>query len=289
MTEQEFEMAGKVCLVTGATSGIGEATALELAKRRAVVVLVGRKKEKCSQTVERIKQQTGNPAVDYLVADLSAQKEIRRVAAEFKTRQARLDVLVNNVGAVFLTRHKTADGIEMTFGLNHLSPFLLTNLLLDVLKASAPARIINITSAILNRARLNLEDLEYRKVYDGNRAYEQSKLCNLLFTYELARRLTGQGVMVNALHPGFAATNLGKNNAGILRPFVGRINIGGISPLQAAQYVVRLSSDPELENITSAYFINDQISSSIASYDQEAGSLLWEISAQKTGLGEEQI
>ena len=192
-------MAGKTCLVTGATAGIGRQIALELAHMGADVLLAGRNQAKCAATANEIREDSRNPAVEYLVADLSSQEQVRRLAQEFKERRQRLDVLVNNAGAIYLSRQKSADGIEMTFALNHLSYFLLTNLLLDVLVASAPARVVNVASSSHRQARLRLEDVHDPRRYFGYRAYSRSKLCNVLFTYELARRLEGSGVTANAL------------------------------------------------------------------------------------------
>ncbi len=284
--KQEPNLNGKVCMVTGATSGIGEATADQLASLGATVVIVGRDSKKCADVASRIKESTRNPSVDFLVADLSSQKDIRRIAEEFMSRYSRLNVLVNNVGAIFLSRRKSADGIEMTFALNHLSPFLLSNLLLNTLIAGAPARIINITSAKHGEATMNFKDLEYRKGYIGTKAYAQSKLANVLFTIELANRLKGQGVTVNAIHPGFTETNLGKNNAGIFRPLVSLLRMGGITPQEAARYVVHLAASDEVDGMTGSYFYKDKVSSSLASYDEEAAPLLWEVSASKVGLQE---
>jgi len=176
-------------MVTGATSGIGAVTAWALAQQGAAVILVDRNSDEGVITANRIKQQTGNPAVEFMLADLSAQKEIRQLVQQFRSRYQRLDVLVNNAGAFFRRRQETVDGIEMTFALNHLGYFLLTNLLLETIKASAPARIINVSSRSHARAQINFDDLQSRSSYRGLQAYAQSKLAIVLFTYELARRL----------------------------------------------------------------------------------------------------
>jgi len=199
---------GKVCLVTGATSGIGLETAKQLARRGATVIVVGRNAEKSAATVARIRQQTGNAAVEFMLADLSSQRDIRELARQFKSRHPQLDVLVNNAGGVWISRHENADGIEMTFAVNHLGYFSLTNRLLDTLTASAPARIVNVSSALHWQARLNFDDLHFKRgIYNPLAAYNQSKLANVLFTYELARRLNGTRVTANALHPGGVRTN----------------------------------------------------------------------------------
>lgn len=279
-------MSSKVCLVTGATAGIGLVTARELARLGATVVGVGRNREKNLAMARTIRQQTGNAEVEYLLADLSAQQEIRQLAQQFRRRYERLDVLVNNAGAIFYKRRESIDGIEMTFALNHLAYFLLTNLLLDMLKASAPARIINVSSAAHKGARLNFNDLQLRRWYLSWIAYNRSKLANLLFTYELARRLEGTGVTVNALSPGLVATELGTRGGGLASLSKRLINtIAAISPVAGAQTSVYLATSPEVEGITGKYFVKCKAApSSPASYDENAARRLWQISAEMTGL-----
>ena len=199
-------MEGKVCLVTGATAGIGLVTALELARQGARVIGVGRSPERCAEAARQIREQTGTSAVEFLVADLSSQAEVRRLADQVKAATGRLDVLVNNAGLIRLEREVTVDGLEMTFALNHLAYFLLTNLLLDTLKASTPARIVSVASAAHQGCKINFDDLQGETKYSPWRAYQQSKLANILFTRELARRLEGTGVTANALHPGYVRT-----------------------------------------------------------------------------------
>ncbi len=281
-------MKGKVCLVTGATSGIGAETARQLARRGATVIVVGRSAEKSAATVARIKQQTGNATVEYLLADLASQKEIRALAQQFKNKYARLDVLVNNAGGVWITRHETADGIEMAWAVNHLAPFLLTNLLLDTLIVSAPARIVNVSSAMHWQARMNFDDLQFKRgIYNPLAAYCQSKLANVLFTYELARRLAQRGTRVtaNALHPGGVRTNLLAHNPfakWIVRPL---FNLTAISAEQGAQTSVYLASSPEVEGVTGKYFGEcAPRRSSPASYDEDAARRLWKVSAEMTGM-----
>ena len=284
--ELDSNLSGKVCIITGATSGIGEATAHQLARMNATVIIVSRDPKKCARVVSEIKEQTNNSSVDFLAADLSSQKEIRRIVEEFRSRYHRLDILVNNAGAIFLSRFKSADGIEKTFALNHLAYFMLTNLLLDMLIASAPARIINVTSAKHTGAVMNFEDLEFRKGYSGQKAYMQSQLANLLFTFELAHRLEGRGVTVNAVHPGFVETNLGKNNAGIFKPLISLLRIGGLTPQEAARYIISLASSSEIAEVSGSYFFKDKATSSLAAYYEESARLLWEVSAAKVGLKE---
>jgi NAD(P)-dependent dehydrogenase (short-subunit alcohol dehydrogenase family) len=202
-------MIGKVCMVTGATNGIGQVTALELARRGGTVIVVGRNQEGALSTVNEIQQETGNQAVDFLLADLASHSQIRSLASEFLRRYKRLDVLVNNAGAMFLRRQESPDGIELTWATNHLSYFLLTLLLLDLIKNSAPARIVNVSSNAQYGNPVDFADLQNEKRYWFMRAYGRSKSANVLFTYELARRLEGTGVTANALHPGFVRTKYG--------------------------------------------------------------------------------
>lgn len=287
MTDPSRTLDGQVCMVTGATDGIGKETARALADMEATVIVVGRNRQKSIATINEIRQEADNTDVEYMLADLSAQVQIRRLAEEFKTRYDRLDVLVNNAGGFFMSRQESEDGIEMTFALNHLGYFLLTNLLLDVLIDSAPARIVNVSSDAHERAEANFDDLEGEESYGGWSAYGQSKLANLLFTYELARRLEGTGVTVNALHPGFVATNLGADNFGWFGSLIRRIMnaVVGKSPEEGAQTSIYLASSPEVEGITGKYFVKRRPRrSSEASYDAEAARRLWETSAEMTGV-----
>ncbi len=286
------ELNGKTILITGATNGIGKVAALELARKGATVAIVGRDPQKTAQTVGEIREQSGNQAVDGLVADLSSLADIRRLADEYRQKYSRLDVLVNNAGGIFANRQLTADGYERTFALNHLAYFLLTNLLLDMLKASAPARIINVSSRSHLGAALNFDDLQNQQHYGigGGQAYGQSKLANVLFTYELARRLAGSGVTVNAVHPGAVATGFGENNAGAMRFAMRVFHLFALTPEQGADTIVYLASSPDVEGVTGKYWVNRKpMSSSPASYDEAAQKRLWAASAQMTGLPEERV
>jgi len=207
-------MAGRTCLVTGATSGIGKATATGLARLGADLVLVARDPAKGQATMAEIGAATGNPRVGLLEADLSSQASVRQLAEEVKRGHDRLHVLVNNAGGYWATRHTTVDRLELTFAVNHLAYFLLTNLLLDLLRASAPARIVNVTSGAQAIGDVHFDDLQFERRYRGQPAYNQSKLANVLFTYELARRLDGSGVTVNCVHPGVVRTNFGRDDSG---------------------------------------------------------------------------
>jgi NAD(P)-dependent dehydrogenase (short-subunit alcohol dehydrogenase family) len=290
MAVRPGSLMGKVCLVTGATGGIGLVTARELARGGAVVVGVGRSPERAKAAAAQLRQQTGNAAVEYLVADLSAQAEIRRLAEAFRQRYDRLDVLVNNAGAMFLRREETVDGLERTFALNHLAYFLLTHRLLPVLRASAPARIVNVASAAHVGARLDFDDLQSRRGYRGFRAYGRSKLANVLFTYELARRLAGTGVTANALHPGFVGTGFGQQTAGRLAPLWRVVQLFALSPEHGAQTSIYLAGSPAVEGVTGQYFVKQQpVRSSPASYDEAVARHLWEVSLQLTGETDEEI
>jgi NAD(P)-dependent dehydrogenase (short-subunit alcohol dehydrogenase family) len=272
-------------LVTGATSGIGLATARALARQGATLISVGRDPEKGSTTVAEIRQETGNPAVEFMLADLSVLDQVRGLVDEFQGRHDRLHVLINNAGGFFLRRRESADGIEMTFALNYLSPFLLTNLLLETLTASAPSRIVNVSSAMHKIAQIDLEDLEGKRRYSGAQAYGHSKLALLLFTYELARRLEGMGVTANAVHPGWVATKIGLGSgalAKILTPFM---RIFASSPKEGAETSVYLASSPEVEGVSGKYWVDKEaVASSPASYDEAMARRLWEIGAEMTGL-----
>jgi NAD(P)-dependent dehydrogenase (short-subunit alcohol dehydrogenase family) len=278
-------MNSKTCIVTGATSGIGLVTARALAQQGATVIAVARDPGKGAATVARIRQETGNRGVELLLADLSAQDQVRRMAREFQRRHSRLDVLVNNAGAFFWRRQLSADGIEMTFAVNYLSVFLLTNLLLDTLKASAPARIVNVSSRSHRSAHIDFDDLEWRHQYRGMAAYGRSKLALLLFTYELARRLEGTQVTVNALHPGFVATHIGQNNGWLVKLASPLLKLIARSPEEGAQTSIYLATSPEVEGVSGQYFIDAKpVPSAPASYDEAAAQRLWEISAAMTGL-----
>ena len=282
-------MHGKICLVTGATSGIGQVTARALAEQGATVIVVGRNREKSAATVSQIQQQTGNPAVEFLLADLSSQQAIRQLVQQFQSRYQRLHVLVNNAGAVFGQRQESVDGIEMTLAVNYLAPFLLTNLLLDTLLASAPARIINVSSGLHTGARIELDNLQGQRRYVGfqfgQSAYGQAKLALIMFTYELARRLAGTGVTVNALSPGMVATNLGRDAGGFMSLMKRLADLFALSPEEGAQTSIYLATSPEVEGVSGQYFDKKKaVPSSPASYDQAVASQLWRVSEAMTGL-----
>jgi NAD(P)-dependent dehydrogenase (short-subunit alcohol dehydrogenase family) len=275
-------MAGKNALITGSTRGIGFQTARKLALQGAYVILVGHHEGRGEEALERITEAAGEESATFFLADLSAQEEVHRLARRVEDRYTHLDVLVNNVGGLFMQREESVDGIEMTFALNHLSYFLLTRLLLDMLKESAPARIVNVASDAHRQVDgMRFDDLEFEKGYRSFQAYAQSKLANLLFTYQLARRLEGSGVTVNALHPGFVNSAL-YNQLGILSPLTKLFaSLFGKSSEEGAETPVYLASSPEVERVSGEYFIDKEpTSSSPASYDEEAARRLWRISEE---------
>jgi NAD(P)-dependent dehydrogenase (short-subunit alcohol dehydrogenase family) len=281
-------MNGKVALVTGATSGIGFQIALGLARLGATVTLGARREARGRQAVGKIRIEIPDSNVSYLVADLSVLGQVRTLAAETLARHPTLHVLVNNVGGYFMQRRLTVDGQEMTFALNHLSHFLLTRLLLDRLTSGAPARIVNVASAAHYNGRMRFEDLGYRRGYRlGLAAYAQSKLANVLFTKELARRLSGTGVTANAVHPGLVRTGLStKNTPWPVRPFAALVvAFIAISEVEGASGPLWLASSPELDGVSGEYFnLKRRVRSSAASNDHDAARRLWEVSEQLTGL-----
>jgi NAD(P)-dependent dehydrogenase (short-subunit alcohol dehydrogenase family) len=277
-------MAGKSVLVTGATGGIGKATAAGLAGLGARVGITGRDRGRADAAAADIRA-AGGPGVDVFVADMSSQAEVRRLAAEVLDAYPRLDVLVNNVGGSWAHRHTTVDGLEHTFALNHLAPFLLTNLLIERLKASAPARVVTVSSGAHAAGRIDFDDLQGERAYSVHRAYSQSKLANVLFTNELARRLEGTGVTATVLHPGVVRTGFGAEDRGpmgrlavLARPFLKR-------PDQGAATSIYLASGPAVEGVTGRYFVGrTPRASSKASYDTATAARLWRVSADLVGL-----
>lgn len=275
---------GKICLVTGATSGIGAATALELARRGATVALVGRDAARCAREVRRVERVVPGARVEGLVADLSSQAEVRRLAERFAERHPRLDVLVNNAGARFVRRERTVDGLERTFALNHLAYFLLTLLLRERLLASAAARVVNVSSSAHAGWELDFEDLQGERHYERLEAYCRSKLANLLFTFELARRLAGTRVTANALDPGTVATNLGAETGWVRVRLRNLLKRSLLTPEQGARTTVHLASAPDLEGVSGRYFAQCRaVEPSAAARDQAAAARLWKISEDLTG------
>lgn len=285
MENKKASISGKVCLVTGGTSGIGEVTARELARLGSEVVITARSQEKLSRAIDRVRSGSGSDNVSGLVADLTSQREVRSLAGEYISRFNRLDVLVNNAGAIYFRRTMSVDGIEMNFAGNHLASFLLTNLLLETMISSSPSRIINVSSSSHRGQVIDFDDLECQNNYQIMRAYGKSKLANILFTYELIRRLEGRGVTANTLHPGLVGTNIAGNNGWLLRFFLPLWRIWAMSPDEGAETSIYLASSPEVEGVSGKYFYQKKaIPSSRYSHDQAAAERLWQISAEMTGM-----
>ena len=278
-------MEGKICLITGGTNGIGKSTAQILAGMGATIVIVGRNATKTAQVVKEIRARSGNHNVDSFLADLSSQKEVRRLADEFKQKYKQLHVLINNAGAAFMQRQLSVDGIEMTFALNHLAYFLLTSLLLDTLKASAPARIINVSSGAHTSGKIEFDNLQGERTY-GFETYPNAKLATILYTVELAHRLEGTGITVNALHPGLTSTGFGKNNGPIMAALVTLFApLFMRSPAKGAETSIYLASSPSVEGITGKYFYESQVAQAAGqAADRVVARKLWDVSAEMVHL-----
>ena len=280
-------MKEKVCIVTGSNSGIGKVMARELAARNATVVLLCRSRERGERARDEIRAETGNPKVELILVDFASQSQIREAAVEFKRRHSRLDLLINNAGALFHRRHETEDGIEMTLAVNHLGYFILTLLLWDRLQASSPARIVNVASEGHKIARLDLDDLQYQKRrYLPLLVYGQSKLANIMFTYELARRIEGSGVTANAMHPGVVRTNFGyRKGSAIWRAMLRLAGPLMLSPEKGADTGIYLATSADVAQVSGGYFSKRRpIRSSAISYHLDSCRRLWEISLQLSGL-----
>lgn len=285
-TSQKENLQGKTCLVTGGSRGIGFETAAGLARMGAHVILVSHVEERLITAQERISAESGPEAARYYVADLSVQDEIHQLADTVQRDYEQLDVLINNVGGWYKTYQESVDGIEMTFALNHLSYFLLTGRLLPLLQKSKHARIINVSSDAHQQPKgIRFEDIQFQKRYRTFAAYAHSKLANVLFTYELARRLTGTNLTVNVLHPGLVETELYRD-FGIFTPVIKLIaKLFGKSETEGAQTPIYLASAPEVANTTGKYFIDGETrKSSPISYDQSQAQRLWEVSEEMTGF-----
>jgi retinol dehydrogenase-14 len=279
-------MTGKTVLITGGTGGIGRAAAIGLSSMGARVGITGRDRTRAEAAAAAITRESGNPKVDVFVADMSSQAEVRRLASEVLAAYPRLDVLLNNVGGFWAHRHVTADGLEHTFAVNHLAPFLLTSLLLGRLIASAPARVVTVSSGAQSMGKIDFDDLMGERKYSGQAAYNQSKLANVMFTYELARRLEGTGVTATALQPGVTSTAFGSEDAArgwgpliaVMRPFMK-------SPARGAETAVYLASSPEAEGVNGRYFADRKVKESHkSSYDTATTARLWQVSADLVGL-----
>ena len=273
-------MNGKVCLVTGATDGIGKVSARVLAELGAKVIIVGRNPEKSAIVLAELRSISGNENIDLLMADLAVMQEVRDLAEQVISRYDRLDVLLNNAGGYFTKHEITSDGLEMTFALNHMSYFLLTNKLMELLKYSAPARIVNVSSDAHYGVNIEFENLNGEQEYKAWKAYQKSKLANVLFTYELLKKVPGN-ITVNCLHPGFVATNFGHNNGGFFGPVLKIAQrISAIDPEEGAKTSIFLCSAPEVKGVSGKYFYKCQPkTSSRESRNMDTGKRLWQISS----------
>jgi NAD(P)-dependent dehydrogenase (short-subunit alcohol dehydrogenase family) len=277
-------MRGRVCLVTGATSGIGKVTARELAKLGATVVAVGRDEAKGKATVDEIKAVSHNDNVHLLLCDLSSQASVRALAHDFKSKFTELHVLVNNAGVILGERQITADGLEATFAINHLAYFLLTNLLLEILEVSRAARIVSVASVMHERGTLEFDDILFeRRPYSPISVYSASKLANVVWNAELARRIEGKGVTANVLHPGIISSNFGASGGGLVRFVVKMIKPFMKTPENGARTTLYVASSPEVDGKTGCYFVDSKPATpSAAARAADAGRRLWEISEQLT-------
>lgn len=269
----------KIALVTGATNGIGKVTALELAKAGYRVLLTSRDAAKGKKVLEEMRAQSGNDALELFVGDLSSMTDVRRIALEIRARHSKLDVLVNNAGGLFKERSTTVDGFEYTFAFNHLSYFLLTNLLLPNLKAAGDARVVSVSSAANRLGKIHWDDLQFSTGYSAYAAYNQSKLMNVLFANALARRLRGTGVTSNSLHPGVVRSGFNFNPGGPIRVVFAISKLMAVSPEKGAQTSLYLATSPEVNGVTGQYFANKkQKRANASAYDERAQERLWDLS-----------
>jgi NAD(P)-dependent dehydrogenase (short-subunit alcohol dehydrogenase family) len=272
------EMKGRTCIVTGSNSGIGKETAIGLARMGATIVMVVRDKQRGETARAEITEMTGNKSIDLMLCDMSLMSAIKDFAKEFRSKYSAANVLINNAGAVFNRREVTAEGFERTLAVDYLGPFLLTHELLDVLKAGAPSRVVNVSSGLHKSATVDLEDLQSEKNYRGMKVYGKAKLMLIMFTYELAKHLAGTGITVNALMPGFVATNLGKNSGGVLS----QLMFAMVRPMQTnakkgAETSIYLASSPDVKDETGKIFEKSQeVASSPLSYDEALRKQLWD-------------
>jgi NAD(P)-dependent dehydrogenase (short-subunit alcohol dehydrogenase family) len=288
------KMKGKICIITGSNSGIGKETAIGLAEMGATIVMVVRNQERGERARTEIVKQTGNNSVILMICDLSSMSSIRHFAEEFKKKYDRLDALINNAGASFSKREVTSEGFERNFAVNYLGPFLLTHELLDLLKSSAPSRIINVSSGLAKNGKVDLDGLQSEKKYAGTKfyspsrapAYDNAKLMLMMFNYELARRLKGSGVTVNVLMPGFTATNLGKSSGSLSSYIMFKM----VRPMQqsakkGAETSIYLASSDDIKDITGKCFAKKKEAKTCpASYDEELQKLLWNKTESVLGL-----
>lgn len=279
-------MEDKVVIITGANSGTGKWTCIELAEMDAKVIMLCRNKIRGEEALKEVKEISKNNDIELMICDLGSQDSIRNFCEEFKNKHNRLDILVNNAGVILPGKHETTDGYELQFGVNHLGHFLLTNLLLDLIIKSAPSRIINVASGGHKAGKIHLEDINLEESFNMSKAYAQSKLANVLFTYELSRRLEGQGVTVNTLHPGAVASNIGINrDTGFGKLITGMLKPLFQTPQKGAETAIYLASSKEVEGISGKYFYKKkQAESSKLSHDKELAKKLWDLSEEMVEL-----
>ena len=282
-------MKGKVCVITGGTDGIGKAAAYGLAMQGARLFVHGRDPDKGARAVAELKSRSGNPEIEFLQADFSSLAEVRRLAAEITELTPRIDVLVNNAGAIFVKRALSKDGYEMTFAVNHLAPFLLTHLLLDAVEAGGPSRIVTTASNAHRSGKIAFDDLQLTRKYSAMGAYAVSKLANILFTRALAKRLQGTAVTATCLHPGFVRTNFGGNNTADISPlfkalfsFISRF---ARTPEKGAETVIYLASSPQVQGANGGYYYNCKpIAPTKEGQDDDVAERLWQASEQLVGI-----
>lgn len=280
-------MKGKICMITGANSGIGKATAIGLAKMGATIVMVCRNKERGEQALKDIRRKSNNESVYLVLADLSSQKAIHQLVKDFKEKYQHLHVLINNAGLNLSKRILTEDGIETTLAVNYLAPFLLCNLLLDPLEAGKPARIVNITSSVQAKS-IDFDNLNGEKHYRQLKVYAMSKLAVIIFTYEFARKFDGNGVTINCLHPGYVRTNMIRNFRKFVKYFFPFISLFVRSPKRGAKTSIYCASSPKVEGVSGKYFKKRKEAKSVkASYDEELAKELWDVSVELTNLNSE--
>ncbi len=279
-------LTGKICLVTGATSGIGLETAVNLAKAGALVAITARDEAKGRKCVEEIKGRSGAARVDLLLCDFTSQESTRKLASQVLANYPALHILVNNAGTVYAQRELTTEGIEKTFAVNHLGYFLLTNLLLERIVASAPSRIVNVASTGHHQGTMDFDDLNFERGYSTLKAYGRSKLANVLFTSELARRLEGKNVLVNCLHPGVVATNIWSHASFWAQPFLAIAKLFFVTPAQGAETITYLAASPEIEGQSGGYYVQCKPArTSRLARDEAVAKRLWDVSLKLTGLG----
>jgi NAD(P)-dependent dehydrogenase (short-subunit alcohol dehydrogenase family) len=280
-------MQGKTVVITGGTSGIGEVAAIALAKMGACIVLVARSRARGEETLAKLKAAAPGGRAYAFYADLSSISEMKRVAAEIAASESRIDVLINNAGALFNRREVSVDGLEMTFATNHMAYFVVTNGLLDTLLATPGARIVSTASDAHKGAKLDFDDLQSEKSYSGFGVYGKSKLCNILFTRELARVIDGSGVTANCLHPGFVATRFGDNSGGVMSYLIRAAKpLGGLSPEKGAETIVYLASSPDVAKKSGGYYYKNRLATPTREAQNDADAKrLWDISAKLAGIG----